>query len=598
MPEPDVLPSDIPSHARPTAIRYLVLGTAFCVAVLLYLHRFILSYAEQYVREDLRLSDTQISWCQSAFFLTYALAQVPSGRLADRFGARRMLTFYILVWSGFTVCMGYVGGLVSLLLVRAAVGLGQAGAYPTCAVVVGKWAPFGVRALVSSVIALGGRVGGAIAPILVSLLIVAMVPATAPEKSLLTTSDILNPSYLIEQLDLSAVPLTKASDETRARQAAAVQIRKRLPAQFWQGTTASVGGEGASSNPRKFGDKPAVTSPPAQAGDKPLLVRELNVVLSGPLLLTPTEALALPVEKEATRLWALSEVTAAQRTRLNRLILESACSKGVRKVYADGWRPVMILLGSLGVVAALAWVLIVRNRPQEHSLANAAECELIAHGAAPASTRERSPFPWKTILASRSLWNLGVSQLGTNIGWVFLMTMLPRYLQEVYEVPFETRGIMIAVPLWIGATGMLAGGWATDGLTRKRGLKIGRSWPVGLSRFVGAAAFGAMLLHPSHPWLAIMAFAVVAFSTDFSSPPMWAYSQDVGGRHTAAVLGWSNMWGNLGAVLSTPLMNWLLGPSKDNWDVVFALCAGAFVLAGITGMFIDATKRIDVGGVG
>ena len=111
---------------------------------------------------------------------------------------------------------------------------------------------------------------------------------------------------------------------------------------------------------------------------------------------------------------------------------------------------------------------------------------------------------------------------------------------------------------------------------------------------VGAAAFAAMLIHPD-AWTATLLFAVVAFTTDFSAPPMWAYSQDVGGRNTAAILGWGNMWGNFGAALSSPLLNYLLGKNKDNWDLAFGACAVAFVIAGVTGMFIDATKKIDLG---
>ena len=153
---------------------------------------------------------------------------------------------------------------------------------------------------------------------------------------------------------------------------------------------------------------------------------------------------------------------------------------------------------------------------------------------------------------------------------------------------------MASIPLWVGWFGMLAGGWATDRLTKAMGLKIGRSWPVGLSRFVGAAAFAAMLIHPD-AWTATILFAVVGFSTDFSSPPMWAYSQDVGGRNTAAILGWSNMWGNFGAAFSPLLLNYLLGENEDNWDLVFGAFAVAFVIAGVTGMFIDATKKIDLG---
>ena len=596
MSESDVLqPADHSPEARPTAIRFLVLGTAFFVAVLLYLHRFILTYAQQYIAEDLHLTEDNLGWCQSAFFLAYALAQVPSGSLTDWFGSRRMLTIYILVWSGFTVSMGFVGGLVGLLVVRAAVGLGQAGAYPTCAVVVGRWAPFSVRAFVSSVIALGGRVGGALAPILVSLLIVAMVPAKTPESSALKARDLLDAAYLTEQLDLSTVPLDKATDEVRARQSAAAKIRKLMTGPALPPATATSLAMASKAKPRKFGDKPQVGMPALPPEATTQLVRNINAVLTGPPVLTLADSTSLPIEKEAKRLWNhKGELTLTQRTRLNRLILEAACPAGVRKVYADGWRPVVILLGSLGLIAAAVWCFMIRNRPQEHPWANREECELIAGQAGGTPVKEKAPFPWRAILTSSSLWNLSISQLMNNIGWAFLVTWLPRYLRDVHLVPFEERGWMASIPLWVGWFGMLAGGWATDRLTKAMGLKIGRSWPVGLSRFVGAAAFAAMLIHPD-AWTATLLFAVVAFTTDFSAPPMWAYSQDVGGRNTAAILGWGNMWGNLGAALSPPLLNALLGANKDNWDLAFGACAVAFVIAGVTGMFIDATQKIDLG---
>lgn len=596
MSEPDVLQAQgDQTKSQPTGVRFLVLGTAFSVSFLLYLHRFMLTYAQQYIREDLRLSHAEIGWCQFAFFITYALAQVPSGRLSDRFGPRMMLAIYILVWSGFTVCMGLVGGLFTLLAVRAAVGLGQAGAYPTCAVVVGKWSPFRVRAIFSSVIAVGGRIGGAVAPVLVSLLIVAMVPPTVPEASLLEATDLLNADYLVEQLHLSRVPLANTADEVLARQSAAKKIQHSMwnagPALEVFPTAPDSGGQS-----RKFGDKPNPAAAASSTEHAEQVAKRLNVVLAGPLLLTKNEAVSLPIEREAKRLWAINEpLTEAQRTRLNRLILEAACPAGVRKIYADGWRPVMMILGSLGLLAALAWGLVIRNRPQEHPLVNEAECALIANGTTASSVRRSSPFPWKTILASASLWNLSISQWGNNIGWAFLVTLLPRYLQGVYEVPFEDRSLMASVPLWVGTLGMLSGGWATDWLTKKMGLKIGRSWPVGICRFIGAGAFVALLLHPSGPWLATICFAVVAFTTDFSSPSMWAYSQDVGGRNTAAILGWSNMWGNIGAAMSEPLLNRCLGQTGDNWDLAFKVCAVAFVIAGVTGMFIDATQKIDLG---
>src|SRR5947209_16121268 len=103
---------------RPTHVRYWVVTLTTVMAVLLYLDRICLSVVERFIKDDLRLTNFQSSLLLSAFFWTYALAQVPSGWLSDRFGARRMLTLYILSWSLLTGLMSVVHVLLAILLLR------------------------------------------------------------------------------------------------------------------------------------------------------------------------------------------------------------------------------------------------------------------------------------------------------------------------------------------------------------------------------------------------------------------------------------------------------------------------------------------------
>ena len=108
----------------------------------------------------------------SAFFYAYGLAQVPSGWLADRFGARGMMTSYVALWSVFTAFTGLATGLVTLLIARIGCGLAQAGAYPASGGLLSRWIPFNRRGVASSVVPFGGRIGGATAPFLTAWLIV------------------------------------------------------------------------------------------------------------------------------------------------------------------------------------------------------------------------------------------------------------------------------------------------------------------------------------------------------------------------------------------------------------------------------------------
>ena len=80
---------------------------------------------------------------------------------ATGFGARLMLTIYILSWSLFTAMTGWATGFAMLFVLRLSVGVAQAGAYPTSGAILGRWIPLRHRGMASSVVAFGGRVGGA-----------------------------------------------------------------------------------------------------------------------------------------------------------------------------------------------------------------------------------------------------------------------------------------------------------------------------------------------------------------------------------------------------------------------------------------------------
>lgn len=553
--------------SKPTRVRYFVLSVTFAMAFLLYLHRFCMSYAQRYIREDLSISNDDLSFCFSAFFLTYALAQVPSGWMSDRYGARVMLTLYILVWSFFTAMMGMTAGVASLLLVRLLAGLGQAGAYPTAASLIGKWIPISSRATASGFVSWGGRLGSGLAPILTASLIVFFVPVkTSP---LLTEQTLLDPEQLEQQLVESiAVLHSETVSVEQVREVEQLRDASDLRAYIaWR-----------LDEPRRFN------------------LSGLNELIQAPtpLLIRPLEN--LPIEREARVLLQQSSLSQQEVSRLNRLTLEAAFPDAVGKLYVNGWRPVMYSYGMCGIVVAGAFFFVFRNRPATHPWCNDSERRLIAAGRPMASTevdsgpagRLEKP-PLLAMIRSRSLWLMCVSQWGSNVGWVFLVTWLPRFLVEEHSVPLMERGWMCAIPLWIGWCGMLLGGRASDVAVQRIGLKRGRVLPMMIGRFSAGLAYLLCLLHPS-PWTLTVLFGVVAFSSDLGTASGWAYKQDVGGSHVASIHGWANMWGNLGATISPLLLNQIV--KYYDWDAAFLVCATAYFVAGVACLGVDATIPI------
>ena len=158
----------------PTSIRSRIIWVTMLMAFILYLDRICMGEIVKSLsfNQELALSKEQIGQILGSFFFTYALFQVPAGWASDRFGARPMLTAYIVLWSLLTLATGLVSSFAGLLLVRLLCGAAEAGAYPTSMALVRKWIPLESRARASGMVALGGRIGGTLAPFLTIWLVV------------------------------------------------------------------------------------------------------------------------------------------------------------------------------------------------------------------------------------------------------------------------------------------------------------------------------------------------------------------------------------------------------------------------------------------
>jgi MFS transporter, ACS family, glucarate transporter len=111
--------------------RNRVLGLLASLSVLTYVDRVCISVAGPRLQGDLHLSPQDWGLVSGAFAIAYMLFEIPSGHLADRFGARLMVTRIVLWWSAFTALTGLASALWPLVVIRFLFGVGEAGAYPT-----------------------------------------------------------------------------------------------------------------------------------------------------------------------------------------------------------------------------------------------------------------------------------------------------------------------------------------------------------------------------------------------------------------------------------------------------------------------------------
>lgn len=578
--------------SAPTWVRYRVVAVCTLMAVLLYLDRNCFSFAEVFIKEDLNFTDDQIGLIMGAFYLSYAIFQVPSGWLSDRYGSRLMLMLYILMWSLFIGLSAIATGFLALVVLRLGMGIGQAGAYPTSAKIISQWMPLTARGSASGIVSTGGRIGGFLAPLVTGYLIYTFVPVSDPSE--FVPDDVMDvPGFAVTLADekLADVPFFQTFRRNLSSQS--LEVLDELARNILS-IKASAASEDEAAE--QIAQLPRVSDE-----QRHRLVADLNAMLTETALYDEESFSEVTLNEQASGLLEsrLEELDTAELARLNRLLIEAQFPDHLRKVHGRGWRQPMLIFGVIGLLVALAFWVIVRDEPRHHPRCNTGEIDKIEHGLLPANERPTKPVgaaPIRELMTNVPMWLSCVVQFTTVIGWIFLVSWLPRYLDTKHGIPLTQRAWMSSIPLFVGWFGMLWGGVLTDRLVHRVGLRWARVLPISLSRFLAMAAYVVCLFEPS-PWVAVACFSVVAFATDLGNPAIWAFSQDVGGRHVGSVLGWGNMFGNFGATIAPSLLISLCavqsgGETIYQWNNAFLVCGGAFLVSGLAALGIDPTTPI------
>lgn len=157
--------------------RWALIGWMFAISAIAYLDRVNIAIAGHAIQQEFGFDNIRLGWVFSAFVAGYALFQAPGGRLADRFGPRKILTIGTVWWAVFTaltamVPSGSANALLALLAVRLALGIGESVVYPASNRLVAAWIPSQERGLANGLIFAGVGAGAGITPPLITYILV------------------------------------------------------------------------------------------------------------------------------------------------------------------------------------------------------------------------------------------------------------------------------------------------------------------------------------------------------------------------------------------------------------------------------------------
>jgi MFS family permease len=152
--------------------RYALLGMLCLAATIAYVQRSgVGGVSANPIRAEFELDTFWFGLVMSAWSLGYAVVQIPSGWLADRWGSRRALTAYALLWSALTCITALATGFASLLALWTLMGAAQAGIFPASTKAIRDWFPIERRASANGLLGACMSIGGALAPTITARLL-------------------------------------------------------------------------------------------------------------------------------------------------------------------------------------------------------------------------------------------------------------------------------------------------------------------------------------------------------------------------------------------------------------------------------------------
>lgn len=154
--------------------RYVILFVLWFLYIINYFDRISVLTFLPLIRRDLELDHQQVGFAASIFFFAYALAQVSSGYLADKFGSKKIMGIAITVFTLVTFLTGLVRNYTQFLALRLGLGLGEGHHFSPANRSIADWFPKNEKGRATAFFSTTWAVAPAIIPVIITFIASAM----------------------------------------------------------------------------------------------------------------------------------------------------------------------------------------------------------------------------------------------------------------------------------------------------------------------------------------------------------------------------------------------------------------------------------------
>lgn len=244
------------------------------------------------------------------------------------------------------------------------------------------------------------------------------------------------------------------------------------------------------------------------------------------------------------------------------------------------WQMIFIIIGVVGLLWLIPWLMIVKGPPSSHSWLSKEEKDYILSGQHSGREGDKeAPLSTAKILSKKQSWGIIISSAAIDPIWWIFVFWIPTYLLEVYQM--DVRGI--AIYGWVPYVGAMFGAWFGGLLAQNR---LSSGWTVDATRkltitlgcLIMLPAFFA-LTNPINATSTVLIMAVILFGFQTAIGNIQTLPSDFfSGKNVGTLAGFSGMAAKLAAAgLSTVLVPRLT--QDGNYSLVFMLGVFLAILA-------------------
>lgn len=240
-----------------------------------------------------------------------------------------------------------------------------------------------------------------------------------------------------------------------------------------------------------------------------------------------------------------------------------------------GWKSTYVILGLVGLIWILPWLVINKSKPEQHPWITDEEKNLLLNDKKQNNISldsDAKSLSVAKILSYKEPWGILLCRFFIEPIWWFFAGWMPIYLNSKFGLSIEEIGNTMWISYLMAATGGILGGIITEEIIKRTSTDMGRKASIVIGSFLIIAGFVAIIIfvNDTNYMTFIYLSGMALFGFQFAIGNIQTLSSDLFRGPSVGTL--AGLAGTV-AAFSPMLMNWFIGRITDGGSYIPAFIA-------------------------